>query len=84
MAQSRGDAGRWFVRGDVDGFFGLAVDNLIQVLLLTTLCQGVLGFSPSLIYGRVLPGVAISLVVGNLYYAAQARRHPRILKRIAL
>ena len=65
---------RWFVRGDIDGFFGLALDNLIQVLLLTTLGRAVLGFSNELIYRRLLPGVAISLVVGNVYYAYQARK----------
>jgi adenine/guanine/hypoxanthine permease len=63
---------RWFVRGDIDGFFGLALDNLVQLLLVDALCRGVLGFSDSLLYGRVLPGVAVSLVVGNVYYARQA------------
>ena len=29
---------RWFVRGDLDGFFGLFVDNLVQLLLLVQLC----------------------------------------------
>ena len=49
---------RWFVRGDVDGFFGLALDNLVQLLLIDTLCRHVLGFSSQLLYGQVLPGVA--------------------------
>jgi AGZA family xanthine/uracil permease-like MFS transporter len=65
---------RLFVRGDVDGFFGLALDNLVQLLLIDALCRGVLGFPDELLYGRVLPGVAVSLLVGNLYYARQARR----------
>ncbi len=65
---------RWFVRGDIDGFFGLALDNLVQLLLIDALCRGVLGFSDELLYGRVLPGVAVSLLVGNLFYAWQARR----------
>lgn len=65
---------RWFSRGDVDGFFGLAVDNLVQFILIVTLCKGVLGFSDGLIFGKILPGVAISLIVGNFYYAWQARR----------
>ena len=65
---------RWFVRGDLDGFFGLAVDNLVQLLVIHTLCLGVLGFPPELLYARVLPGVAVSLVVGNLFYAWQAKR----------
>ncbi len=65
---------RWFVRGDIDGFFGLALDNLVQLLLIDALCRTVLGFDDALLYGRVLPGVAMSLVVGNLYYAWQAKR----------
>src|SRR3954454_11177650 len=64
----------WFVRGDIDGFFGLALDNLVQLLLIDTLCRFVLGFPPDLVYGRVLPGAAISILVGNLFYAYQARK----------
>ncbi|KYC38672.1 permease [Scytonema hofmannii PCC 7110] len=62
-------ASRWFVRRDIDGFFGLALDNLIQILLIVNLCQGVLGFSTTLVYGRILPGIALSLIVGNFYYS---------------
>ena len=65
---------RWFVRGDFDGFFGLAIDNLVQLLLIDALCRGVLGFPPELVYGRILPGAAISILVGNIAYALQARR----------
>src|SRR5262249_44714039 len=55
----------WFVRGDLDGFFGLALDNLVQLLLIDALCRGVLGFPSALVYGRILPGAAVSLLVGN-------------------
>jgi AGZA family xanthine/uracil permease-like MFS transporter len=65
---------RLFVRGDLDGFFGLALDNLVQLLLIDALCRYVLGFPAELLYGRVLPGVAVSLLVGNLFYAWQAHR----------
>lgn len=64
----------WLVAGDIDGFFGLALDNLVQLLIIVGLCQGVLGFSGELVYGRILPGVAVSLLVGNLYYAWQAKQ----------
>ncbi|HEY7059347.1 MAG TPA: hypothetical protein VH458_22590, partial [Vicinamibacterales bacterium] len=64
---------RWIVRGDVDGFFGLALDNLVQLLLIDTLCRSVLGFPADLVYGRVLPGAAVSILVGNLAYAYQAK-----------
>ena len=64
---------RWIVRGDIDGFFGLAIDNLVQLLLIDTLCRTVLGFPPELLYGQVLPAAAISILVGNVAYALQAR-----------
>ncbi|MBK7824432.1 NCS2 family permease [Nannocystis sp.] len=72
---------RWFVRGDIDGFFGLAVDNLVQLLLIDALCRLVLGFPDALLYGQVLPGAAVSLLVGNFYYAWQARRLARATGR---
>lgn len=64
----------WFVKGDLDGFFGLAVDNLVQVLVIVALCRQLCGFSDELLFERVLPGIAISLLIGNLYYALHARR----------
>ena len=63
-----------FVPGDLDGFFGLAVDNLIQFLLVMLLCGAVLGFPAELIASRVLPGAAMSLLAGNLFYAWQAQQ----------
>ena len=47
---------RSLVRGDIDGFFGLALDNLVQLILINSLCRYVLGFPEELIYGRILPG----------------------------
>jgi len=65
---------RKIVPGDIDGFFGLALDNLVQLLLIDSLCRVVLGFPPELVYGHVLPGAAVSILVGNLFYAWQAHR----------
>ncbi|MCG8403864.1 MAG: hypothetical protein MI923_01570 [Phycisphaerales bacterium] len=64
----------WFVKGDLDGFFGLAVDNLVQVLVIVALCKGLCGFDDTLIFLRILPGIAVSLFIGNIYYALHARR----------
>jgi AGZA family xanthine/uracil permease-like MFS transporter len=64
----------WVAKGDIDGFFGLAVDNLIQFLLILGLCKGVLGFSDELLLGKVLPGAAMSLLAGNAFYAWQSRK----------
>jgi len=65
---------KWFVKGDLDGFFGLAVDNLVQVLVIVALCKGLCGFTDELLFGRVMPGIAVSLLIGNIYYALHARR----------
>jgi AGZA family xanthine/uracil permease-like MFS transporter len=65
---------RWFVRQDVDGLLGLALDNLIQILLIVGLCRGLLGYPSELVYGRILPAVALSLIVGNVYYSWLAYR----------
>ncbi len=64
----------WFVKNDIDGFFGLGLDNLIQFILIGTLCRQVLGMPDELIYGRIFPGAALSIFFGNLFYAWQARR----------
>lgn len=64
-----------FVKRDLDGFFGLAIDNLVQILLIVALCGAFCGMGGSdsyLIRGRILPGVAVSLLIGNLFYALQA------------
>ncbi|MGR9115119.1 MAG: NCS2 family permease [Gammaproteobacteria bacterium] len=64
----------WFVSGDVDGFFGLALDNLVQLLVIVSLCKYVLDFNDALLFGHVLPGAAVSLIVGNFFYAWQAHK----------
>jgi AGZA family xanthine/uracil permease-like MFS transporter len=61
-------------RGDVDGFFGLFVDNLLQLMLITVLCPTVCGLPLALVVERILPGAAISILLGNLFYSWQARR----------
>jgi AGZA family xanthine/uracil permease-like MFS transporter len=68
---------RWLVRSDVDGFFGLALDNLVQLLLIDALCRFVLGFPADLVRGRILPGAAVSILVGNVFYARQAMQLAR-------
>lgn len=64
-----------FVKRDLDGFFGLAIDNLVQLLLIVHLCGmlcGMNGADEFYIYKHILPGVAVSLLLGNLFYAGQA------------
>src|SRR4051794_12815645 len=72
---------KWFVRGDIDGFFGLFVDNLLQLLLILTLCPIACGLPGAFVVGTILPGAAVSIAAGNFFYAWQARRLERAEKR---
>ncbi|HEY2991082.1 MAG TPA: NCS2 family permease [Candidatus Binatia bacterium] len=71
----------WFVRKDLDGFFGLMIDNLIQLILIVSLCRELIHLPDAYIFGRILPGAAISILVGNFFYAWQARRLARATGR---
>jgi adenine/guanine/hypoxanthine permease len=71
----------WFVRKDLDGFFGLMIDNLIQLVLIVSLCRDLIHLPDSYIFGRILPGAAISILFGNVFYAWQARRLARATGR---
>ncbi len=63
----------WFTTGDVDGFFGLFFSGFPDLLLIVGLAP-VCGLPVQFVVARVLPGVAVSVVAGNLFYAWQARR----------
>jgi AGZA family xanthine/uracil permease-like MFS transporter len=65
-----------FVKHDLDGFFGLFIDNLVQLLLIVALCENLCGMRSTegarLLYQMILPGAAVSILAGNLAYAWQA------------
>lgn len=53
-----------FAKRDLDSFFGLAIDNLVQLLLILALCGGLCGMSGDneyFIYKLILPGAAVSI-----------------------
>lgn len=62
------------VRGDIDGFFGLFVDNLVQLIVIAKLCPLVCGIPSEHVTQVILPGAAISILIGNLFYCWQAWR----------
>src|SRR5688572_16946923 len=59
-------------KGDWDGFFGLFIDNLLQLLLIFTLCPLLCGMSAAEVSSTILPGAALSILVGNFFFAWQA------------
>lgn len=70
-----------FVKRDIDGFFGLAIDNLIQLILIVSFCKTLCGMPDALLFGIILPGAAISVLMGNVFYAWQAKRVATKVKR---
>jgi AGZA family xanthine/uracil permease-like MFS transporter len=63
----------WVTSGDIDGFFGLFFSGFPDLLLIVGLAP-VCGFSAEFVSTRILPGVALSVLAGNLFYAWQARQ----------
>ena len=61
-------------RGDLDAFFGLFLNNLIDILLLANLCLFALNFSAELVFQRVLPGLALGVLIGNFWFFYEARK----------
>jgi adenine/guanine/hypoxanthine permease len=82
MTQTRVKPGQgvripWWVRGDTNAFFGLGINVLVNVLVLTSLVLHVVHFKQSDVFGVVLPALAVELVLGNVYYTYLARRLAR-------
>lgn len=67
----------WFVRKDLDGFYGLFIDNVIQLILIVVLCRDLIRLPDHHIFGLILPGAALSILIGNVFYTGQARQLAR-------
>lgn len=64
----------WWVPGDWNGFFGLFTNVVLNVIVLTGLCLGVVQMPSGIVFGRILPALGIALPLGNLFYAYLAWR----------
>jgi AGZA family xanthine/uracil permease-like MFS transporter len=65
---------RWYAPGDWSAFFGLALDNLTQLVILSGLLIGVFAFPADLVLRVMIPGTAVGVLVGNLAYSWLAVR----------
>ncbi len=63
--------------GDTNAFFGLGFNVMVNVLVLTGLCLGVVHIPGSDVFGVILPAMGIQLLIGNVYYTYLARRLAR-------
>ncbi len=73
---------RWAARGDVNGFFALSIDNLALLVSMSGILIGVFGMPADIVLGRMVPGTAVGVLVGDAIYtwlafrlARQERRH---------
>jgi adenine/guanine/hypoxanthine permease len=65
------------VPGDVNGFLGLMVDNLSVLALLAAVLIGGYGIPASIVFGRMFPGTALGVLIGDFLYAWLAWRLAR-------
>ncbi len=65
---------RWYAPGDWNAFFGLALDNLTQLVILSSLLIGVFEFPSELVLRVMVPGTAAGVLVGDLIYSWLAIR----------
>ena len=63
---------RLFRPGDLNAFFGLMLDNLTQLVILSGILIGVFGFPEDLVLTRIIPGSAIGVLIGDLIYTRMA------------
>ncbi|UAL48459.1 NCS2 family permease [Sutcliffiella horikoshii] len=63
----------WYKKEDTDAFFALFQNNLANFVIIAVTMLG-MGFPASIVFGKVIPGAAVAVMVGNLYYAFMANR----------
>ncbi|MCP4351857.1 MAG: xanthine/uracil/vitamin C permease [Desulfobacterales bacterium] len=63
-----------FYRRDLTAFWALFADNLANIVILAGICMGVFNMPAQIVFGRILPGLGVSLIVGLSSYVYLARR----------
>ena len=67
---------QWIHGGDVSAFFGLMIDNISGMILMTSLLVG-FGMPRDFVLGRMIPGTAVGVLAGDLIFTAMAFRLAR-------
>ena len=65
---------RWFRAGDLNGFFALMFDNVANLVILASILTGAFGFPLPIVLYRMVPGTAMGVLAGDLFYAWMAGR----------
>lgn len=67
----------WFVRGDINGFFGLMFDNMTVLSFLAGILIFAFQFPADIVYKKMFPGTAFGVLFGDLVYTWMAFRLAR-------
>jgi adenine/guanine/hypoxanthine permease len=65
---------KWFVKEDLNGFFGLMFDNVTVLSFLAGIMIFVFKFPADIVYSKMFPGTALGVLVGDLIYTVMAFR----------
>lgn len=68
------DTFKWFVLGDLNGFFGLMFDNITVLSFLAGILIFAFQYPADIVYGRMFPGTAFGVLFGDLLYSWMAYR----------
>ena len=68
---------RWAAPGDLNAFFGLMLDNVMNLVILAGILIGVFGVPRDVVYTRMFPGTALGVLFGDLVYTWMAFRLAR-------
>jgi len=68
---------RWAAPGDINAFFGLALDNLADLVLAVSLLAAVFDYPAQFALSHFVPGTAAGVVVGDLLFTWMAFRLAR-------
>ncbi|MFA1820875.1 xanthine permease [Virgibacillus oceani] len=63
----------WFVKGDINGFFGLFSNVLTNFLAAIGLLVAI-SMPAEIIYGNIVPATAVTIGLGGIIFAVQARK----------
>ncbi|HOT36156.1 MAG TPA: hypothetical protein PLT86_05785 [Candidatus Latescibacteria bacterium] len=65
---------RWAQPGDINAFFGLMLDNMSDLVIMAGILTMAFGIPADIVLGRMIPGTAVGVLVGDLLYTWMAWR----------
>ncbi len=63
-----------FARSDYSAFWALFTDNFTNLLVISGVCQFVFQMPVEIVYGRIIPGASVAILIGVTFYSWMARK----------